>query len=168
MKKILLLFIFFLSLINCEKDSSVNTKEKFFDPQKLPLLSLEDVVNFWDNDSLEYCSNYFEDYSGYQDGLNLRCDEKGISVVVFVSQAKAIEAMERLINTVAFIIQPGTPNEILKGKWWFGDGIPNAVFVNQWNTIVEVYCYHTDYEEVETLLMETAAEIARRIDSLSN
>jgi len=39
--------------------------------------------------------------------------------------------------------------------------------VNQWNTIVEVYYYNPSFEEVKTLLLETAAEIARRIDSLS-
>jgi hypothetical protein len=156
-----------LSFLNCEK-FSLSHKEKFFDPKDLPRLSLEHIGNFWDTDSLKYGSNPFVSCSTYLAGVELRGNEKRIDVAVFKSQADAINCMEGRINTVANVIKPGTSNDILKGKWWFGDGIPNAVFVNQWNTIVEVCHYHPDYEGVKTLLMETAAEIARRVDSLSN
>ena len=160
----------FLSLISCEKNPSSH-KEKFFDPQKLPLLSLEEVNHFWQNDSIKYISNFidgiFNDHSGFLGGVRYSGDKNIIGVSVFKSQADAIDAMELRRNNVAAIIVPGNSDEVFKGKWWFTDNIPNAVFVNQWNTIAEVSAYHPDYEEVKTLLMETAAEIAQRIDSLS-
>ena len=75
--------------------------------------------------------------------------------------------MEGRINLVASVIKPGIPNEILKGKWWYADGLNSCVFVNQWNIIIEVSYIQSEYEEVKTLLIETAAEIASRADLLS-
>lgn len=167
----LFIIIAFLSLLNCEQ-FSLSHKEKFFDPQKLPLLSLEEVNDFWQDDSIKHISDYmgaiFEDHSGFIEGVRYDGDKKEIGVSVFKSQTVAMEAMELRRNNVAAIIKEGEKHELIKGKWWFTDNIPNAVFANQWNTILEVSYYHPDYEQVETLLMETAAEIARRIDSLSN
>ena len=100
-------------------------------------------------------------------GIGLRDDKKRIGVAVFVSQAKTIECMEGRINTVAIVIKTGVPNEILKVKWWFTDGLNSCVFANQWNTIIEVSYIESEYEEVKILLIETAAEIVRRIDLLS-
>ena len=37
-----------------------------------------------------------------------------------------------------------------------------------WNTIIEVRYIYSEYEEVKTLLLETAAEISERIDILSH
>lgn len=159
--------IFFLNFINCDKDLSPH-KEKFFKPQQLTLLSLEEVNHFWDDDSIKYSSNPFVSCSAYLEGVELIGNKRGIGVAVFESQAKAINCMEGRINTVATVIRPGISNEILKGKWWFGDGIPNAVFVNQCNVIIEVAYYYPAYEEVENVLIETAAEISRRVDRLSN
>jgi len=165
MKKILFI-ITFLCLVNCK--TLLNPKEKFFDPKDLSKLSLENIVNFWEKDSLKYYSNYFKNYLDYIGGVGLRDDKKRVGVAVFVSGAKAIECMEGRINTVASVIKPGIHNEILKGTWWFTDGLSSCVFANQWNTIIEVYYTEVDYEEVKTLLIETASEIAKRVDSLSN
>lgn len=170
MKK-LFIIIFFLSFLNCGKNPSSN-KEKFFDSQKLPLLSLEEVNHFWQDDSIKHISNFidgsFNDHSGFLGGISYLGEHKGVAVSVFKSQADAIDAMELRRNNVAAIIEPGNSTEVLKEKWWFSENIPNIVFFNQWNTIAEVYYYQPDYEEVKTILMETAAEIARRIDSLSD
>jgi hypothetical protein len=170
MRKLFIL-IAFLSFINCDKNP-LSHKEKFFEPQKLPLLSLEKVNNFWQDDSIKHTSNYidgsFNNHSNFLVGISYRGDIKGVGISVFKSQTDAIEAMKLRRNNVAAIIEPGNSSEIFKGKWWYTDNIPNAVFVNQWNTITEVSYYHLNYEEVRTSLMETAIEIARRIDSLSN
>ncbi len=166
MKK-LLIIITLLSFINYKCDKSLNTKEEFFDPKDLSKLSLEHLDNFWINDSLKSGSNPFVNYSGYIGGIELTDNEKRIGIAIFESQATAINSMEGRINTVSNVIKSGDSNVILKGKWWYGSGFPNSVFANQWNTIVEVSHYNSNYEDVKTLLIETTAEICGRIDSLS-
>ena len=164
-----LLTISLLAMISCIKDKSYNQHAIFFNTKDLSILSLENMTGFWNNDSLRYGSkNYYRSCSGYLGGIKITSDEKGIGVAVFGSQQNAIEAMEARINLVANVINSGDSHDILKGKWWFTDGIPNAIYVNQWNTIVGVTCYHPNFEAVETLLKETTAEITRRINSLSN
>jgi len=164
------IIIAFLSFIGCEKNPLPH-KENFFNPENFSLLELEDVDNFWIGDSIKHISDYicacFENHPGFINGVRYNGVNKNIGVSVFRSQAEAIQALEGRINTVACVIQPGVNNDILKGKWWFSDCIPNIVFVNQCNAIAEVSYYHSDYEQVKTLLMETAAEIARRVDFLS-
>ena len=166
----LLIVISFLSFINCEKNPSSHN-EKFFDPQKLPLLSLAEVNHFWQDDSIKYTSNFidgiFNDYSGFLGGVRYSGDKNIIGVSAFKSQANAIEAMDLRRNNVAAIILEGGKHELISGKWWFAKSPSNAVFVNQWNTIIEVAYYYPAYEELENILIETAAEIARRIDALS-
>jgi hypothetical protein len=168
--KNLLVLITLLSFLSCQKNTSYpDQKEKYFNPNDLSKLSLEDIVNFWENDSLISFSNYFQYFTEYIGGIGLRDDKKSksIGVAVFASQEKAIESMEGRINLVASVIKPGIPNEILKGKWWYADGLNSCVFVNQWNIIIEVSYIQSEYEEVKTLLIETAAEIASRADLLS-
>ncbi|MBC8183120.1 hypothetical protein H8E88_18610 [candidate division KSB1 bacterium] len=169
MKKLFLLLIF-LNLINCQKDGS--PKESIFDSQKLPQLYLQDVGSFWDDDSIKHISDYmgayFVDHSGFLDGVGYYGDKNIIVVSVFKSQADAIQAMELRRNNVAAIIDEGGKHELINGKWWFAKGPSNAIFVNQLNTIMEVAYYYPAYDELEEILIETAVEIARRIDSLSN
>ena len=76
--------------------------------------------------------------------------------------------MELRRNNVAAIIDEGRKHELIKGKWWFAKDPSNAIFVNQLNTIIEVAYYYLAYDELDNILIETAVEIARRIDSLSN
>lgn len=169
MKKLFILIIF-LNLINCEKDGS--PKEIIFDSQKLPQLYLQDVGNFWDDDSIKHISDYtgafFEDHSGFIDGVGYYGNKNIIVVCVFKSQADAIQAMELRRNNVAAIIDEGGKHELIKGKWWFARNPYNAVFVNQLNTIIEVAYYYLAYDELDSILIETAVEIAKRIDLLSN
>lgn len=167
MKRILIA-IFLLTLISCIRDKSYNPHTTFFDPEDLSLLSLENLPGFWDNDSLEFSNNYSRSYrssSGFIEGIRLQGDERKVGVAVFESQQSAIVAMEARAALASVVIHNGDSYDILKSKWWFSDG---AIFVNQWNTIVEAICFDSDFEDVETQLMETAAEIAQRIDALSN
>ena len=166
MKKIVLV-IALLGLVGC--DIFKSSQEKLFDLKDLSRLELENIDNFWDTDSLEYDDNlYFDYFSSYMGGIELKGMKKRIVVSVFKSQRSAIRAMEGRRNMVAAVIVAGGKHELIKGKWWFTDNIPNGVFVNQWNTIVEVSYYHTDFEQIIAMLIVTAAEIARRIDSLSH
>jgi hypothetical protein len=142
-------------------------KQKYFNPKDLSFLALENIVDFWEGDSLIYVTNSFDDYPGYQGGIAMRSDKKSkrIGVAVFESQENAIENMDIRVNTVSWVISPGVPDDVLQGKWWYSEG--SIVFDNQYNTIIEVTCIPCAYEEVKTLLTETAAVIANRIDSLS-
>ena len=125
---------------------TISHNEKFFDRSKLPLLSLAEVNHFWQGDSIKHISHFidgnFNDYAGFLDGIKYSGDKKKVAVSVFQSQAAAIEAMELRRDNVAAVIEPGSSSENLKGKWWFGNNVLNYVFVNQWNTIIEVSYYH--------------------------
>ena len=79
----------------------------------------------------------------------------------------AINAFESRIQNVACVILPYEQAGNIQGKWWYSDCIPNIVFVNRWNTIIEVFYYYTSYEEVEAILYDTAKEIMHRVDNLS-
>lgn len=150
--------------ISCNKNSM--TEEKYFDPEQISSLLLEGMDGFWDNDSLKSSSNYFNNSLGYLGGVELMDNGKRMGVAVFESQELALSSMERRIISVAGVIIPGETNEILKGKWWHS-GDYSYVFASQWNTIIEVGCLGFEYEVVKTLLLETAAEISDKIDSMS-
>ncbi|MFZ5517615.1 MAG: hypothetical protein ACOY90_13290 [Candidatus Zhuqueibacterota bacterium] len=166
----MLIIITCLAFFNCEKEPSAHNEE-FFDPQKLPLLSLTEVGNFWGDDSLKHTSDfidsYFNDYSEFLEGVQYSGDKNNIAVSVFKSQVDAIEAMELRKNNIATVVVEGEKHDLIKGKWWLAKSPANAVFLNQWNTIIETAYYYPAYEEVPNILIETAAEIASRIDSLS-
>ena len=52
-------------------------------------------------------------------------------------------------------------------KWWMTDCIPNAIFLNQWNTIIETSYYNENFNEVKTFLTQSISVLANRIDRLS-
>jgi hypothetical protein len=162
---IILVLIFFP---DCQKSPSNTFQvEKKFNTGELSKLSLDSIDNFWKNESLVTYSNYFINYSGYLGGVSLRCGEKRLGVAIFESQEKAILCMEGRINSVAIAIYSNIPNEILRCKWWNAYAFGSSVFANQWNTIIEVSLIPYKYDDVDTLLMTTAADIAKRIDQLS-
>ena len=72
--------------------------------------------------------------------------------------------MEYRIDNVAISINEGESNNLISEEWWYTYG---TVFVNRWNTIIEVYYDHPNFDEIKDLLMETASLIALRIDLLS-
>lgn len=169
MKKLLMIIVI-LSFISCDEDELHH--KKIFNPADLSKLSLNNIDNFWINDSIKHVSDFidgiFNTHAEFIDGISYSGSKKMIAVSVFNSQDGAIEAMKERINNVAMMIVTGEDHALFSEQWWYGDGISSAVFVNQWNTIIETVHFHSDYEQVKTVLINTAAEIAKRIDSLSN
>ena len=164
LSKCLLLTTIVILSFGCEKDSK---HDKYFNPNDISKIELESIDDFWKDDAIQNSSDgMFDICSGYIDGVAHRGEVRGVGISVFETGQMALDAMEFRIENVATVIENGTTNEI-EGVWWFGVGIPNIVFVKQWNTIIEVYYYESDFESIENLLYTTANEIARRVDNLS-
>jgi len=165
--RILFFILISICFVNCERKSSDNDPQKsYFDKQNLSKLSLENIDNFWENDSLVSFSNYFDFCSGYFDGIGFENKKQGISIAVFESKEKALECMEGRIKTVSCVIERGSTvnsSEI----WWYSDCIPKMVFRSQYNTIIEVYYNHSNYNEIEPILLSVSNDLANIIDSLS-
>jgi hypothetical protein len=152
-------------IFSCENE---NNQNKYFNPNDIPKIGLENMNDFWENDTIRRSSDgMLDNCSGYLDGISHRGEDRGNGISVFESGQMARDAMEFRIADVACVIENGTTNEI-EGEWWITDCIPNGVFVKQWNTIIEVYYYESDFESIENLLYTTANEIARRVDNLSD
>jgi len=169
MKKLpILLFLF--TIINCDKDTTpIHVEEKWFDPQKITQLHIEEFDSFWQEESIKNVSEIatFYDHPEFLAGKRYHSENKIIDISVFQTKEASIYAMDDLINTVACVILPGSSNDILNSKWWFTSCIPNGVFLNQWNTIIEIGYYHSSYAEIEDFMIQSAAEVARRIDNMS-
>ena len=89
----------------------------------------------------------FKNSLGFIECIRLSGGEKYIGVSVFESQNLAIDALQARISSVACVIEEGTTEEI-KDTWWFGDCIPDIVFVNKLNTIIEVGSYSPEFNIV--------------------
>jgi len=167
MKK-LLIFVILLSFISCSKDFSPLTT-KYFNPQKLPLLKLENLDNFWQGNAITHkssVSGIFSMTSGFMDGLRYSSKGRGvIAVSVFKSQEDAIKIMKERIDNVAAIIYDGDSNDKIKDIWWYS--LSSAIFINHNNTIIEASGINNEYEKAKDLLTETTLEISNRIERLS-
>lgn len=171
MRKIIHLFSILIISCCCEES---NQHAKYFNPEDLSLLDLATIDGFWQDVSSIDTSfrggggSLFNSYPGFLDGIGLFDDNNAIWISVFANQDTAINAMESRIANVAVVIQEGTSDEI-DGSWWFfDDGWNSAVFVNQWNTIIEVILFNTEFTNVENILYSTANELADRVDDLSD
>ena len=166
MKKLIILLIVSV-LTGCEREGT----EKFFDPGDLLHLDLADLSGFWSDpavlDTSWYITASFESDPAYLDGIRVSGNERGVAVSVFDSDSAAIRAMEMRRNLVACVILPGLSDE-MENTWWYSACIPHMVFINQWNTIIEVSYYAENYEMVEDLLLDTGKEVAERIDRKSH
>ena len=164
MKKVII-FLFLIGLLACEKNDS-----KIFNVESLDDLNLASIDGFWDAgidiDTSYYMGALWERYTGFIGGIRLSGGEKSVSVSVFQTQEIAINAMQALIGDVACIIEEGTSDEI-KDTWWFSDCIPDIVFVNKLNTIIRVSIYSLDFSAVEDTLYQTSNEISSRVFKLS-
>ena len=168
-----IVFLLFLACIfSCENRNG--KQEEFFSPEKLDLLNLANINGFWINQSIIDTSfnggggELFNLHPGFIEGIGLFNSDQMVWVSVFTSKDTAIIAMESRIADVASVIKEGASDDII-GKWWFlYEGENSAVFVNQWNTIIEVMFFHAYYTDVESTLFSTANELARRVDDLSN
>ena len=168
MKSIISL-LFLACILSCENRNG--EQEKFFSPEKLDLLNLANIDGFWINQSIDTSFNggggeIFNLHPGFIEGIGLFNSNQMIWVSVFTSKDTAIIAMESRIADVASVIQEGTSDDIV-GKWWFlNEGGNSAVFVNQWNTIIEVVLFDAKYADIEAILYNTANELANRVDEL--
>lgn len=167
-----LIFLLMLSFfINCIRDKNpIDTKLQYFNPDLLDQLDIENLHAFWLSDT-----SISKTYSSSSTGVNkhdlikcvrYKCNNKHIGISIFPTQSSAIFSVESIIDNVACIIQKDTTNHF-SDLYWFSECIPNMVFANKWNTIIEVGYYHQNFEEIKEIIYDTAFEIANRVDKLS-
>jgi len=173
MKKLLFL-IFFILLLGCNKDNNPDLEnEKYFNPSKLGELNLANIDNFWSEgikvDTSFYMGAHFENHSGFIAGIRLFSGNgKAIWISVFKTKKDAVNAMELRINDVACVINNGDPDEF-KNQWWYSDCLDYSIFVNQYNTIIEIdISSNAPFDMIKSILLDIAAEINERIDQLSD
>lgn len=173
MKKLLCL-IFFLPLIECDKDNGNDLKsEKYFDSKDLDKLNLANIDDYWSEgvniDTSFYMGANFENHSGFIDGTRLfSANGKAIWISVFKSKEDAVNAMELRINNVACVINNGNPDEF-ENQWWYSDCMDYVIFVNQHNTIIEIdFSSNATFDLIKGILLDIADEIIDRIDKLSD
>jgi len=170
MKKTTILFAIII-LLGCNEDNSKN--EYFFNPKELSKLELQNTNNFWGNDSIKRILDFSEDaifntHPEYLGGSSYQGKKGSISVTVFTSQKASIEAMEYRRNNVASIIYEGKEKDSISEKWWYGQDFSNVIFLNKFNTIIEIaYNHYPSYPENKPVLILAANEIAEKIDELS-
>jgi len=166
MKEFIFLIIVLTFIIGCENEHE--KQEKFFNPSKLDQLDLANLDGFWDDevilDTSFNADANFKRHTGFLKGIIIYNGNKSVWISVFTDQETAINAMEIRINDVEAVIETGT-SEKIQGRWWFVKN--TAVFVNKWNTIIEVVIFGGNNEDVEDILYNTANELARRVDSIS-
>ena len=175
MKKMFIILILF-NFTHCNKDFSPlwdipHVKTKYFDPQKLPMLRLDSLEYFWQGDTITHKSNYiteiFNRNPSFLDALRYSCRGRGgVGISVFKSQADAFKMMRERIDDVAGVIYNGNSNNKIKDIWWYAKWLP-AIFINHNNTIIETYIFDYNYDKVKDLLIETALEISKRMEDLS-
>lgn len=172
MKKLALLLLF-VTIIGCEKTDTDPQGVKYFDPENLTRLNLATIDNFWSEgltiDTSFYMGANFENHNGFIEGIRLYSGNgKAIWVSVFNTQEDAIDAMESRINGVACVIIEGSEDEF-ETKWWYSQCMDYFVFVNQYNTIVEIdFSSNAPFDLIKDILLEVATEINKRIDTMSD
>lgn len=171
--KLIPLLIIGLIFYSCNKTDEVPDTEqiqKYFESGDLLKLKLDSVPEFWEPSDILKVNEKYYPYTIREDSDNAGLlisnkNAKGVGVVVFKSQEDAVYLMELRIKGVAAVILEGVDHKYFSGKWWYYDG--SSIFVNKWNTIVEIQILGSDYKDVEKELIETASEIAQRVDKLS-
>lgn len=171
-KILLMLYTIFcvISLFCIRNKNPIKPILKYFNADKLESLNLDNVNTFWLDDAIKNISEnnnaLFKYYPGFIKGIRYSGDKKNIIVSVFSTQKVAIDAMEARINNVACVILTDTSSS-MEDLFWYSDCIPDIVFTNKWNTIIEVAYYHHNFEEIKEILYNTAIEISKRVDGLS-
>jgi len=172
--KIFLILILFVSLLGCDKNNNPDLKDvKYFDSENLNQLNLANIDNYWDEglniDTSFYMGANFENHSGFIEGIRLYTGNgKAIWISVFKTKEDAINAMELRINDVACVINNGDPDEF-ENQWWYSDCMDYYIYVNQYNTIVEIdFSSNATFDLIKGILLDIAEEINERIDKLSD
>lgn len=172
MKKLVFLLLF-ITIIGCEKTNTSPEGTKYFNPEKLTRLNLANIDNYWNEglaiDTSYYMGASFENHDGFIGGIKLYSGNgKAIWVSVFNTKEEAIDAMESRINSVACVINEGNEDEF-ETKWWYSECLDYFVFVNQYNTIIEIdFSSNAPFDLIKTILLDVATEINERIDTLSD
>ena len=120
------------------------------------------------NNISDYITANFNSHPNFLKAIRYSSNNKIIGVSVFKNRSDAISAMEERINTVACVILDGDSLLFNNKKWWKSDCIPDMIFLNQCNTIIEVGCYSENYQEIETFLIQSVNELANRVFKLSH
>ncbi len=174
MKMISLIYcVLVFILVSCEKKYGSLEREKYFDPHNIDSLALMDIDSFWDDSDGNITVSDYHVFSGLVNdtgfiaGYRYSGNEKGIAISVYTTRDEAIEAFNYRKDIVACVILQGESKEIINEQWWYSDCIPKCVFVNRWNTIIEVYYYYASYEEVKSILYAAANDIIQRVDKFS-
>lgn len=167
MKKIMIL-VLLLFIANC-KDDINSSKETLFDQEDIEKLSINNLSDFWNGDSIfteKVMSYIIVHQEGFLKGEEYRSEEfKLISIMVFDSQQNAIKAMEEYRINISAATNEGESNDIIKEKWWYIIGSNyQSIFVNKYNTLVFVSNTHSEDKNIS---INTALEIMDRIEALS-
>jgi hypothetical protein len=164
--KYVLFIVIPILLISC-KDELTSSKERLFSPEDIDALSLEDINDFGQGDSIwqdDY--NFFKDFDGYLDGIEYISQYyKFISVHVFVSKGAALNAIEGYRSLISMMTVESGNHETFKERWWHGVSSPYLIiFVNKLNTVV--FVSNTESTD-ENICINAAVEILNRIESKS-
>lgn len=155
--------------ISDNKVPTTNERKFYFNPSKIDLLKLTNLRDFWSKglkiDTASYRS--FSGDIGYQDAIELHNKRhESITVSVFQTNIDAVRAMEYRRNSVSGIFIRGK-HVIIPGNWWYMENMPSIVVVQKLNTLLEVSNY-SDFNTVKDTLYNTARELSRRIEVLSD
>jgi hypothetical protein len=138
-------------------------------------LKIRNLSGIWENDSIAYTSGNvlecFENSPGYRGAFRYVSSKYNmVAVSVFTSKEDALAAMTTRRNDLPGIYSEG--DSLLPGRtWWYTDnrlaGYYSA-YVSCLNTLIEVHYYYKDFEEGRMLVLQTAEELAGRVERLAD
>ena len=182
-----LLLLFLIQFMSCEKIFSPIGDIKFFHPDRLSQLSLDNIGDFWKDDTIKRVEHPLHGIFGSNpkllDGYRYFSNKGKVwSVSVFESMESAIDAMEKRIPDVSALVFPGDSygdwdKEIyeeyrdrywsadtqkrIKDRWWWSIYIlgnaQRGIYINKWNTIIEAGNLYDDLSDSSRILLEDAA-----------
>jgi hypothetical protein len=185
--KTALLLLFLLFFVSCDNGLSTIENKKYFQPDRLSILSLDNICDFWKDDTIKSVEHplhgIWSSNPGFLDGYRYFSNKgKILAVSVFKTQEIAIDAMEERIKNVSAIIFPGDSygdwdketyeafrdqywsadtQKRLKDRWWWSIYIfgnaQRGIYLNKWNTIIEAGNLNDDLSDSSRILLEDAA-----------
>ena len=162
--------LFLLLLIICFSSCEKNNQEaKYFDPVNISKLNLTKLDNFWEIgskiDTSFHLPVLIENDSSFIDGIRLNSEHNEIRILVYKTQNDAVKSMEKIIKLSACVIIKGT-SDIIEGNWWYSL-CEYGVSVNKHNTLIEVSSNNASNDGAKDVIHNTANELAKRVDNLS-
>ena len=163
MKRIIF-FVIPILLVSC-KNGITSSEEILFNPENLSSLSLENITDFWQGDSIAFKSNtnyFFKIYEGFLEGIELRAANKFIEIDVFKSKEIALNAIEEFRSVISMYTIESNDHTIIKEKWWHMPNSYLTIFVNKYNTFISI---HYSLESDEEFTQNIAVEVMKRMES---